>query len=203
MRGRASAVKLFDEKGKLFGKINIIDLLVIILIVVALVVVGVKVLGGNNGAASSAADSVEPSLTPEPPTAAKLTYTVRITALHEDIVEQLAQYVDPAEGKKEQLQHGGVLVEDAYVVDYWTEPCRYNVIASGEVETIAAAEADAAGLVNLCVVVEAVVDDMVSNRVGSLEVRIGKGHLVKTTHFEFTTGFVTACEWEPCELVED
>ena len=95
--------------------------------------------------------------------------------------------------------HSGKLVEDAYVVDYWTEPCRYNVLASGEIEMIAAAEADAADLVDICLVVESVVEDTETNKVGALEVRLGKTHLLKTAHMEFVNGFVTDCEWEPIE----
>lgn len=193
-------MKVFDEKGKLFGKINIIDLLVIVVIIIALLVVGVKLLGGNSADSTpSDAESSESTSNPDLLTAAKLTYTVRVTAQREAVAEQLAQFVNPAEGKKDPLSHGGVAVEDAYVVDYWTEPCRYNMLASGEVEMIAAAEADAAGLVDICLVVEAVVEDTVTNKVGALEVRLGKSHLLKTTHMEFNNGFVTDCEWEPIE----
>ena len=188
-------MKLFDEKGKVFGKINVIDLLVIIVIIAALIVVGIKVFGGgqaNQGANSDS--SVQPGDAAE-----RLTYTVRVTAQRKEVAEQIARFVNVSEGKKEQLQHGGKLVEDAYVVDFWTEPCRYNVIASGEVEMIGAAEADAAGLVDICLVVESVVKDPLINAVGSLEVRIGKQHVLKTVHMEFASGVVVACEWEPIE----
>ena len=189
-------MKIYDEKGKLFGKINIIDLLVIVLVIAAIVVVGAKVLGGNNEPAVDPDNTAaEESVTK----AAKLTYTVRLTAQREDVVQWLKEYVDPAEGKKAQLQHGGKLVENAYVVDFWTEPCRYNVIANGEVEIIGAAEADAAGLVNLCMVVEAETEDMVSNNISGQEVRVGKGNIVKTQFFEFSNGFVIDCKWEPVE----
>ena len=40
---------MIDEKGRLFGKINIVDLIVILVIVIAAVVVGMKFLGGGNG----------------------------------------------------------------------------------------------------------------------------------------------------------
>lgn len=185
-------MKVFDEKGKLFGKINVIDLLVIVLIAVAIIVVGAKVLGGNAGEPANP----DSSQTGTPGQAAKLTYTVRVTAQREDVAEWLKQYVDPTQGKKAQLQHGGELVPNAYVVDFWTEPCRYNVITNGTVEIIGATEADAAGLVNLCFVVEAVVDDVVTNEVKNQEVRVGKSNNVKTMYFEFMSGFVIDCEWE-------
>lgn len=217
-------MKLFDEKGKLFGKINIIDLLVIIVILVALAVVGVKVFGGDKAdnlppssvtstppSASPAAPvaSSTPAPTPAPtpspiptpvfPVESKLTYTVRVTAQQKETAERLAEYVDFAEGKKDQIMHSGVMIEDAYVVDFWTEPCRYNVTSTGEMEMISAVEAEAAGLVDICLVVESIVPDAVTSKVGTLEVRIGKPHLLKTTHFEFINGITVDCEWEPVE----
>lgn len=188
-------MKILDEKGKLFGKINVIDLLILVVIVAVLVGIGVKVLGGNADEPANP-DSSQAGMSGQ---AAKLTYTVRVTAQHEDMVELLEQYVDPAQGKKAQLQHGGELVKDSYVVDFWTEPCRYNVISNGEVEVIGATEADAAGLVNLCFVVEAVVGDSITSEVEGQEVRLGKGNIVKTQHFEFANGYVIDCEWEPIE----
>ncbi len=38
-----------DKKGKLFGKINIIDLLILIILVAAIAILGVKFLGGGRG----------------------------------------------------------------------------------------------------------------------------------------------------------
>lgn len=186
-------MKILDEKGKLFGKINVIDLLVIVVIFAVLIGIGAKVLGGNADESSNP----EASQSGQSGQAAKLTYTVRVTAQREDVVEWLKHYVDPAQGKKAQLQHGGELVKDAYVVDFWTEPCRYNVISNGEVEIIGAAEADAAGLVNLCFVVEAMVGDSVTSEVEGQEVRVGKSNIVKTQHFEFANGYVIDCEWGP------
>lgn len=197
-------MKILDEKGKLFGKINVIDLLVLIVIIAVLVVIGVKVLGDGmaDGTSPSSGENSENSEYLEDsgaPVKAKLTYTVRVTAQHEEVAEQLKKYVDIAQGKKDQLQHGGKLVKGAYVVDFWTERCCYNVLANGEMEMINAAEADAAGLVDICLVVEAIVPDAKTSEVGLLEVRIGKAHILKTTHLEFANGIVMACEWEPIE----
>ncbi len=200
-------MKLFDEKGKLFGKVNIIDLLVILVVIVALVVVGVKVLGGNladkapssgnNPGSSEGTTDPEDTANPALPVESKLIYTVRVTAQPKEMVEQLAEYIDFTAGKKDQLMHSGIMVEDAYVVDFWTEPCRYNVTSTGVMEMIAAAEAEAAGLVDFCFVVEAVVPDAIASKVGVIEVRIGKPHILKTAHMEFINGFVVECDWRP------
>ena len=40
---------MIDEKGRLFGKLNIVDLLVILVVLVAVVVLGVKFLGKDGG----------------------------------------------------------------------------------------------------------------------------------------------------------
>ena len=46
-------MKIIDEKGRLFGKINLIDLLVIVLVVAVVVAVGWKVVGKKAAAAVS------------------------------------------------------------------------------------------------------------------------------------------------------
>lgn len=173
-------MKVVDEKGKLFGKLNIIDLLVIILILAAVVVVGVKVLGGGEETAV--------------PTT-RLTYTVRVTAQEASVADRVGEYVDTATGKKDQLMAGGNRV-NAYIVDYWTEPTRYNRTGSGSVEFYDGDAAAEAGLVDICFVIEAYVDSTVTNEVGTQEVRIGKTHIVKTTHMEFSSGIIENCTWE-------
>ena len=35
-----------------------------------------------------------------------------------------------------------------------------------------------------------------TNEVGTQEVRIGKAHTLKTTHFEFANGIITNCQWD-------
>lgn len=173
-------MKVVDEKGKLFGKLNIIDLLVIILIIAAVIVVGVKVLGGSDDA--------------DAPTT-RLTYTVRVTAQNAEVVNRVAEYVNTATGTKDQLMAGGNLL-DAYIVDYWTEPTRYNRMSNGSVEFCDEEIAAAAGLVDICFAIEANVASTVTNEVGTQEVRIGKTHIVKTTHMEFSSGVIESCTWE-------
>lgn len=176
-------MKVIDEKGKLFGKLNIIDLLVIVLIIAVVAVLGVKLMGNDQNFTTSSA---------------KLTYTVRVTAQEEELVECVAEYVDSAAGKKDQLMADGRLL-NGYVVDYWTEPTRYNKTVAGELEFIDAAAAVEAGLVDICFTIEVDVGNIVTNEVGTQEVRIGKEHIVKTAHLEFTNGIVESCTWETTE----
>ncbi len=173
-------MKVIDEKGKLFGKLNIIDLLVIVLIIAVVAVLGVKLLGNDESFTVSST---------------KVTYTVRATAQEEAIVEQIAEYVDSAAGKKDQLMADGKML-DGYVVDYWTEPTTYNRIYTGEVDLIDEAAAVEAGLIDICFTIEANVSNLVTNEVGTQEIRIGKTHIIKTTHLEFSNGTIESCTWE-------
>lgn len=176
-------MKVIDEKGKLFGKLNIIDLLVIVLIIAVAAVLGTKLLSSD-----------ESGITP----VTKLTYTVRIAAQKEELVERIAEYVDLAAGKKDQLMADGKLV-DGYVVNYWTEPARYSRSIYGELTLMDEKAAAEAGLVDICFEVEVHVANAVKNEVGTQEVRMGKTHILKTTHFEFSNGVIESCVWEATE----
>lgn len=105
--------------------------------------------------------------------ATKLTYTVRVTAQPAKLAERVAEYVDTATSKKDQLMASGDML-DAYVVDYWTEPTQYNKLSDGTVEIYDSTAAEEAGLVDICFVIEANVTNAVTNEVGTQEVRIGK-----------------------------
>lgn len=179
-------MKVIDEKGKLFGKLNVIDLIVIILIVAVLVVVGVKVIGADrDGLPSQSSAAATPGV---------LTYTVRVTAQSEEIAEFIAKYVDAETEKRDQLLTSTGLV-DAYVVDFWTEPSKYNRLSSGLIDMLDAEQAEAVGLIDICFVIEASVEDIQYNLVGSQEVRVGKSHTVKTAHFELLNGVTVDCAW--------
>jgi len=192
-------MKLVDEKGKLFGKINVIDLLVIVVIIAILAVIGMKVLGvgdnapGNN-ATSNPGTTAETNKTPEQHL--KLLYTVRVTAQNENVAEQLALYVDADADKKTALVVGANELE-AYVVDYRTEPSKYIWSGTtGTVEPMDAETAEEAGLVDIIFSIEANVSETYPNLVGSQDVRIGKNHIVKTGQMEFMNGAVESCVWE-------
>ena len=44
---------MIDEKGRLFGKVNIVDLLIIIIVLAAAAFIGMKVLGPDSAAANT------------------------------------------------------------------------------------------------------------------------------------------------------
>lgn len=72
---------MIDEKGRLFGKINIVDLIVILVIVIAAVVVGMKFLGGGNGNSA-----INPNKTP-------VRYTVLVEGVEPEVYENIQKYI--------------------------------------------------------------------------------------------------------------
>ena len=70
---------MIDEKGRLFGKINIVDLIVILVIVIAAVVVGMKFLGGSGSA-------INPTKTP-------VRYTVLVEGVEPEVYENIQKYI--------------------------------------------------------------------------------------------------------------
>ena len=106
-------MKLVDEKGKLFGKLNIVDLLVIIVIVAAAVLLAFKLLGGSGGVGAAVP---------------QVTYTVRVMEVDQATYDSVRQYVDSASGKQDQLMANGQLL-DGYIVDVTAEA---HVAAPGD-----------------------------------------------------------------------
>ena len=51
-------------------------------------------------------------------------------------------------------------------------------------------------LLDLTFTVTVHVANSATNEVGTQEVRIGKAHTLKTTHFEFANGVITDCQWD-------
>ena len=85
-------MKIIDEKGRLFGKLNLIDLLVIILLIAAVAAVAWKLVGKK--AAEAVAD-----------TGRTITYTVTV----EDVNREAAEFASTQIGKS--------LVNNSKVVD--------------------------------------------------------------------------------------
>ena len=169
---------MLDEKGRLFGKINIIDLLVVLLVLVVAAVVAVKLLGGGDGLPGSEGTSTH------------LTYTVEVDGVKPEVYENLKSYVEQEGG--DQLMASGDML-NAYATEVTAAPHDESVSinTSNGVLSLPTEE----GLLDLTFTIEAEVVNAVTNEVGTQEVRIGKTHTVKTVHFEFTNGVITDCQW--------
>lgn len=97
-------MKIIDEKGKLFGLINLVDMLVLLFILLVAGGVIWKIFGGQ--VQELVADTTE------------LTYTVRIKAVNPRFYDELTSREFP-----HQLAAGDSLIENAYIVTATKEPC--------------------------------------------------------------------------------
>lgn len=171
-------MKIIDEKGKLFGKLNIIDLLVVLLAVAAVAVLLVK----HNSGEESEPDGIPMTVT----------YQTLIKGVDPRYYESVQQYVNSEEGKKDQLMSNNALI-DGYVVDCEATPhVEYINTDDGQVKRVQSKEDDR---VDLLFTVEAEVSDILSSTVGSQQVRVGNSHIVKTAHFEFSGTYVIRADW--------
>ncbi len=172
-------MKIVDEKGKLFGKINLIDLLALVLVAAALILLAVRFL-------RPAGDDPVSGTT-------KLIYTAQVQSVDQATYDEVMRQMENAGGKDQLMANGELL--DAYVTKVEAAPhVGYSVDAAGNVLRIV--EDFEGGRFDLTFTVEANVPDAVTNKVGTQEVRVAKSHILKTTHFEFPYSIIMTCDWE-------
>ena len=170
---------MLDEKGRLFGKINIVDLLVLILVVLLAAVVGLKLLG-KGGVLPGAEGG-----------AATLTYTVQVNNVYPEVYDSIVEYVEQEGG--DQLMASGTKL-NGYVTDVVAKPHDNSTTINSATGALTLPLAD--NLLDLTFTVTVHVANSATNEVGTQEVRIGKVHTLKTTHFEFANGIITNCQWD-------
>ena len=166
---------MLDEKGRLFGKVNIIDLLVVLLVVVIAVVVGIKMMGGGG-------------LLGDNTQSATITYTVKVSGVDPAIYDNIKAY------KGDALMASGTIIAGSEVVDITQSP--HDASATIDTQTGALVVPLDQDLVDITFTIKARVPDVITNEVGTQEVRIGKVHTVKTVHFEFANGVIQSCSWD-------
>lgn len=169
------------KDGKLFGKINIIDLLVAIIVVAAVGAVALK-MSGRLGPAVVEVDT-------------DITYTVRVKGVEKEVYEDVLEFIDAAKEagyEGDQLMSNGTLLS-AYVTDAIAVPHEAKaVISSMDGDVIIPVMEDT---LDVTFTVKGHVASDIKTELGSQEVRVGKTHIVKTTHFELNGGIVLTCEW--------
>lgn len=173
-------MKIIDEKGKLFGKINIIDLLVLLVLIAGLAILAVRGLGSKGGSNTAA------------PTTGHLTYQVMCTAINEDVYEEVLRQVDEAGGQVQLMASGEML--NAYVTKVEGVP-RVNMVYDDQGNLHYVEEYGENRRMDVTFTIDADGVDQLLNKVGTQEVRVGRTHIVKTLNFEFTGGVVTSCDW--------
>lgn len=154
-----------EEKSRRKGKFNIVDIIVLAIVVLGLVLVGSKFLGKDEGTASSSGVPIE--------------YTVLVRAVDARVCENVMPY----RNEKVQLMANGEMV-NGYVVHIEQLPhVNYGTNEQGEV--IATEETGEYARYDLLFTIQATANNRVNYKVGTQEVRIGKGgHVVKTTVYE-------------------
>jgi len=169
-------MKVIDERGKFFGKINIIDLLVLLAVFLVIIVLAGKLMGGGGDGLGGST---------------KLTYTVKVYDVKEEVYQSMLKISLP-----DQLMAAGDLL-NGKVISMSAEQSQGKVyqvtpdqaggmkLSTGEKDTY-----------DLSFIVEAYVANEVKNELGTQEIRVGKKHILKTSHFEFEECVITACEQE-------
>jgi len=155
-------MKIINEKGKLFGLINVIDLLILLAVLLVAGGIGWKVFG------STIQEVASPNTT--------LTMTVRIRGAMPRQYEEIV-----AHGLPQQLVTGTSYISGAYMTEVSYEPYVTQVqtadgrIVDGE---------DPTKIDILVTIVAEVPADTAVTKIGTQEVREGRDHIVKTRYVE-------------------
>jgi len=156
-------MKLINEKGKLFGIINLVDLACILIVLLLVVGVGWNIFGNQVQEVVS--------------TTTTMTTTLRIRGTPPYLLES----VDVNELVGEQLVMGSGYVSDAYITDVWLEPYVMQTQDSNGVIH----DAQDPSKMDVMIVIES---EIAANssilKIGTQEVRAGRTFLLKTRTFE-------------------
>lgn len=168
-------MRIIDKKGKLFGKLNIIDLIAIILIVAVILLLGHKWIGNKTGASGKGGEQV--------------VYTVKVTGVDAKVYESIQNQLPS------QLMSSGDLL-NGYVTKVEATPSQGNTFKLETnndygSETITRVDD---GTYDLVFTVEATLTNAATHELGTQEVRVGKTHIVKTATFELANGVILSCE---------
>lgn len=168
-------MSIIDKKGKLFGKLNIIDLIAILLILAVLALIGYKFLDGKPSGLGGSGQAI--------------VYTVEVKGVRPEVYESVQEMLPS------QLMAADEMV-DAYVTDVKATPVEndtYEVSRNKDTgkETISRVEG---GTYNLVFTIEGTINNALTSELGTQEIRVGKSHIVKTTTFELEGGIITSCE---------
>lgn len=169
-----------EKNGKLFGKINLIDLLVLLVALLAVAFLGMKLSGGNDAVVASTTE---------------ILYTAKVDGVDREVYENVLAFVEQAKqagAEGDQLLAGGELI-NGYVVDVTATDRDDQVEFVINNQNVAVTNVK--DRVDVTFTIKGQVENANTTELGTQEIRVGKGHIVKTTHFELTNAIVTSCEW--------
>ena len=161
--------KLVDENGRLFRKFNLVDFIVLLLVLIIVVAVAWKAVSAGRTAAEERAKAEMAEAYESVP---HLIYKVVCTGVPQEVAEACRQQMELPMADR-QLMSNGKSVE-GYIIDCSYEPAEEGCTLYFTIETLPVEK-----------------DGIYS--VGSQEVRVGKGHIVKTYYIE-TSGWVYEME---------
>lgn len=165
-------MKIVDEKGRLFGRVNVIDLLVVLVVLAAVAAVGWKVVGSRIAA----------SMAPEAPV-----YEYRV--LCSQVYPEVSDFAQTCIGDQLLTNDGRLDGEIVDVVSSQHIPSALDDAGDGPAP-------DAPDLRDLVFTIRCrvkVKEDGVY-LVGNQEIRVGKVHLVKSTKLEIANGIILSVE---------
>ncbi len=176
-------MKVVDEKGKLFGLINVVDLIVLVAVIAVVGAIGVQLLG----------DKVTNVVSEKVDCYAEVAIIGAAPRIYEEAMRQ--------ELAGEKLVSGNEYlegtVEDVWLEDYWMQA----ITSDGRI-------VDAKDPTKKTIVVlirTTVAKDAASPKIGSQEVRAGRTYIVKTQTFESsgTIRYVEMGGYNPPEGMSD
>lgn len=166
-------MKLVDEKGKLFGKFNLVDFIVILLVVCIVAAVIWKVADAKITASQEAAELDASSFENAP----HLTFSV----VCRDVLPEVAEACAAERPQEEQQIMNGSDPVEAFITD-----CTYTAQQDPNGQDT--------GLCQVTFTMEASINEKDGiYKVGTQEIRIGKSYIVKTYNIELS-GTIIAME---------
>lgn len=168
-------MRIIDEKGKLFGKLNIIDLIAIILIVAVAGLLGFKLMSNSGGFAGEGQSVI---------------YTVKVQGVDAKVYESIQGMLPSQLMASNEMLEGQVTSVEAIPIEEDT----YGLKKRPGVMDDYTITRSSAGSYDLIFTIEATVKNNISSELGTQEIRVGKSHIVKTTTFELENGIILTCE---------
>lgn len=184
-------MKLINEKGKLFGIINIVDLLAALLIIFVVGAVAWKVFG-DRIAAETELRNKQAQIDKLAAQRIEVTYTVRCSTMRSAYYDELVDF-----GFPQQLAINDGPIDGAYIVDAYAEPTT-AVFGDNEGEGVLTNYGDR---VDIVVTIKANVPPSAFVTIGSQEIRVGKSHIVKTQFWEIS-GIIETLDCDPQPFVD-
>ena len=162
-------MKIIDEKGRLFGIINLVDLLVLLIIVAVVAVVGVKLFGTKATELVSVKDVCYAE--------------IEVSGANPRLYNEIQRQMDNLIGAR--MVSGNEYL-DATIEDIWFEP--YNLLATNS-DGYVVRSVDTTRVNVIFLIKTQVSPDSASLSTGSQDLRNGRSFIVKTQILE-TSGII-------------